>query len=79
MFGIRDVALAVGTLTSSGTARRTWLQIGIVCDAVDAVAATMAARDGGLSGRSAVACIALPLIGIGDGVASLVVENSADP
>ena len=71
MFGIRDVALAVGALTSTGTARRMWLQIGIVCDAVDAVAAVIAARDGGFSTTSAVVGTALPLLGIGFGVASI--------
>jgi hypothetical protein len=77
MFGIRDVVLAVGALTSTGTARRMWLQTGIVCDAVDAVAAIIAARDGGFSRPSAVVGTALPLLGIGFGVASIM-NNSAE-
>lgn len=82
MFGIRDVALAVGALTSTGTARRMWLQIGIVCDAVDAVAAVIATRDGGFSTPSAVVGTALPLLGIGFGIASLMdhrAEASTQP
>ena len=82
MFGIRDLALAVGALTSTGTARRVWLQIGIVCDAVDAVAAFIAARDGGFSTPSTIVGTGLPLLGIGFGVASMMAngaEASAQP
>ncbi|MDQ6916089.1 MAG: hypothetical protein M3155_09820, partial [Actinomycetota bacterium] len=41
IFGVRDLALGVGTLTSTGRARRTWLGAGVACDVAD-VAATVA-------------------------------------
>src|SRR5947207_11592712 len=33
LFGIRDIALGVGTLSTTGEARRQWLTLGVVCDA----------------------------------------------
>ncbi|HUB37155.1 MAG TPA: hypothetical protein VL972_10055 [Solirubrobacteraceae bacterium] len=38
LFGARDVALAVGALTSEGQARRQWLVAGLACDLADAAA-----------------------------------------
>ena len=46
LFGIRDVALAVGTLQSTGEAQRQWLQLGVVCDAADTLAAVAGRRGG---------------------------------
>ena len=46
LFGVRDIALAVGTMQSSGEARRQWLQLGVVCDSADAAAAVLGKRAG---------------------------------
>jgi hypothetical protein len=46
LFGIRDVALAWGTLSSSGSAQRQWLVAGLACDAADAVAGIVGGRAG---------------------------------
>lgn len=66
LFGVRDVALAVGTNQTTGPSRRVWWQIGIACDVLDAVAAYLGARNGSLSkftaltaGGTAVAAAAL--------------------
>lgn len=66
LFGIRDVALGVGALRSSGEARERWLQIGVLCDAADTAAAALGQRGGYLStptallvGAPAVAATAL--------------------
>ena len=38
LFGIRDVALAVGALTSEGDTQAQWLRAGLGCDVADAFA-----------------------------------------
>jgi Domain of unknown function (DUF4267) len=76
LFGARDVALGIGTLQATGEARRQWLQVGILVDAADAVAALAAGRAGyvspvmGLLFAPAVAAAALAAVALrGDGVA----------
>jgi disulfide bond formation protein DsbB len=49
LFGARDAALGIGTLTAHGEARRSWLLAGIACDAADAAAAALGGRAGSLS------------------------------
>ncbi len=46
LFGVRDVALAWGTFTSEGEARRQWLFAGIACDLADAAAGVIGTRSG---------------------------------
>lgn len=46
LFGARDVALAWGTFSSEGDARRQWLLAGLACDAADALAGLAGARSG---------------------------------
>lgn len=54
LFGIRDLALGVGLLQSSGEARRMWLQLGVLCDGADVAAAGLGGREGYLSTSTAV-------------------------
>jgi hypothetical protein len=80
LFGVRDLALAGGTLQSAGEARRTWLVAGLACDVADAAAALLGQRAGYLSSPTAamlaapalaaVALGAVALSGEGDGPAS---------
>jgi hypothetical protein len=49
LFGVRDAALGVGLLTTTGEARKQWLKIGIACDAADLVAGVAGGRAGYLS------------------------------
>ena len=49
LFGVRDVALAAGTLASEGRARRSWLVAGLACDVADTAAALLGRRGGYLS------------------------------
>ncbi len=67
LFGIRDVALGVGLLASSGSARQLWWQTGVMCDLADAGAAGLALRDGTLPAHAAVmsGVIALAAAGLG--------------
>ena len=71
LFAIRDLALAVGTLTSDGDARRHWLALGMLCDAGDAVSAYLSGRDGSLPTPAAVLTGATALSAVGMGVAAL--------
>jgi hypothetical protein len=74
LFGVRDIALGVGALASTGEARRSWVLIGIGVDATDAVSAGLAGRDGSVSGVTAlklaapaVAAVALGAVAHGAG------------
>ena len=53
LFGARDVALAVGVVTTEGSARRSWLALGLFCDALDFLAAGFAHRDGSMRPQAA--------------------------
>lgn len=53
LFGVRDIALGLGTLQSSGEARQRWLQLGVLCDAADTAAAELGRRAGYLSAPTA--------------------------
>ncbi len=46
LFGIRDVALAWGALSTTGSAQRQWLVAGLACDAADTVAGIAGGRAG---------------------------------
>jgi hypothetical protein len=46
LFGIRDVALAWGTLGSEGDTQRQWLIAGLACDVADTVAGVAGGRGG---------------------------------
>ncbi len=71
LFGARDVALAGGTLASSGAERRTWLVAGVACDAADAAAALLGHRAGYLSGSTAAMLAAPALAAIALGAVAL--------
>ncbi|MEP6952781.1 MAG: hypothetical protein ABI950_01820 [Solirubrobacteraceae bacterium] len=53
LFGARDVALAIGAVTTEGDAQRRWLTLGLFCDALDLVAAGLARRDGSMRPQAA--------------------------
>jgi hypothetical protein len=71
LFGIRDVALAIGTLTTSGESRRRWLALGVLCDAADAAAGVLAGRGGYLPKVPTVLVTATALVAAGLGAAAL--------
>lgn len=71
LFGIRDIALAVGTTASSGEDRARWLQIGIVCDLADAAAGALAGRDGSLPRFASVLVTGTAVSAAAMGVAAL--------
>jgi hypothetical protein len=46
LFGVRDIALAWGTLGSEGDTQRQWLMAGLACDAADTLAGIAGGRGG---------------------------------
>lgn len=54
LFGIRDVALAVAALQTTGEAQRTVVQVGLMCDVADTAAAALGRRAGYLPTPTAV-------------------------
>jgi hypothetical protein len=76
LFGVRDVALAVGTTQTTGPSRRVWWQIGIACDLADAVAAVLGKRNGSLSTLTAVAAGGTALAAAGLGVAAMQADDA---
>ena len=71
LFGVRDVALAAGTLGSEGEAQDRWLRAGLGCDIADAAAGIAAWRAGYLSTFSSVLVTAAALNGVVLGVVAL--------
>ena len=74
MFGVRDLVIGAGALTTSGDERRRWLQAAVVADAADAVAALLGHRGGYLStsgammvGGTAAAATIAGVIALSDG------------
>lgn len=72
LFGVRDIALAVGLLAAPAGQRKLWLQIGAACDAVDVLSAAAETRAGRvptmtgvLGGAAAVAATAMGLQALG--------------
>ena len=71
LFGIRDIALGVGTLSTTGEARRQWLTLGVMCDAADAAAGIFAGRAGYLPKVPTVLVTGVALVAAGMGLAAL--------
>jgi len=78
LFGVRDVALGVGTLMAKGSARRTWLQMGLACDTADAAAAGIGHRDGYLDAQTAVMLAAPAVAAVAMGAAALGIGDDSD-
>jgi hypothetical protein len=71
LFGVRDVALAVGLSASNGPERAQWLRLGIACDLADAVAGLLAGRRGELPKPATVLVTATALSAAALGAAAL--------
>ena len=62
LFGIRDVALAIGPLRANKKAQDNWIELGILCDVADTVSAFLGGGKGYLS-PTTTAMVAAPAIG----------------
>jgi hypothetical protein len=66
LFGIRDVAVGIGQLSSNGDGGALWWQLGVVCDLGDALAALLFIKAGGSKRAGAMAALtALGAAGMG--------------
>jgi hypothetical protein len=71
LFGVRDVALAVGLRSTNGPERGQWLRLGIACDLADAAAGLLAGRSGELPAVATVLVTGTALAAAGLGVAAM--------
>jgi hypothetical protein len=71
LFGARDVALAYGTMNTSGEDQNRWLVAALGCDIADAAAGVAAWRAGYLSTLSSVLVTAAALNGVALGLVAL--------
>jgi hypothetical protein len=71
LFGVRDAALGVAQMQSTGETRRLAWQLGIAVDAADAAAALLAARRGALPKPAALMAGTVALGAVAMGVAAL--------
>lgn len=62
LFGVRDAALGVGLISTTGDARRLWWKVGIACDLADAAAGVVSGANGQLPASTRVRAV---LIGAG--------------
>lgn len=76
LFGVRDIALAIGTAQTTGPSRRVWWQIGIACDLADAVAAYLGGRNGTLSKATVVLAGGTAIAAAGLGVAAMQADDA---
>jgi hypothetical protein len=79
LFGVRDLALGVGALTSTGESRRRWLTLALACDAADAAAGVFAGRAGYLGKLPTAVVTAAALAGVAMGVAALAGDDAPTP
>ena len=71
LFGVRDIAIGIGTVSSQGAQRRSWARFGLACDIADGAAAALSAKQGDLPRAGAVALVAVPAAAVGFGVWAL--------
>ncbi|MFB1296664.1 DUF4267 domain-containing protein [Mycobacterium sp. pW049] len=65
LFGVRDVLVGLGTVTSSGPTRRTWARVGLLCDVADGAAGALGRDD--VKPVSAAAMIGVPAAAVAFG------------
>ena len=71
LFGVRDAALAIGTLTSDGDAQIQWLRAGMGCDVADALAGLAGWRAGYLPTPAAALVTATAVAAAAQGAVAL--------
>jgi len=76
LFAVRDAALGVGLLATTGDSRRLWWQLGIACDLFDAAAGVLGGRNGSLSKFSATSATTVALAAAAMGAAALAADDT---
>lgn len=77
LFAVRDAALAVGAVQSSGEAQRQWLRMGVAVDVIDVFAALASHRRGELEGVGTAAAVGFALAAAGLGAAALAGDSAS--
>jgi len=72
LFGVREIALGVATLMSSGRTRTGMVGLGILVDAADGATGYLAMQDGTVSRRTATALMGPAVGGVASGLVALV-------
>src|SRR4051812_2938524 len=77
LFGVRDLTLGLGLLSSRGRARRVWWRLGLLCDVGDTAAGMIGLRRGELpgGGRGRLVFVRAGAIGASLGVAALLLHD----
>ena len=76
LFGARDIALGIGALTTTGATRRSWLQLGLLCDALDVGASYLGGRNGSLPKSAAVMTGVVAAAAVAMGAVALAGESA---
>ena len=71
LFGVRDIALGYGALSTEGEAQERWLKVGLGCDLADAAAGFAAWRGGYMSAFSSLLVTGAALHGASLGLKAL--------
>ena len=69
LFGVRDVVVGLGTVTSRGSRRRVWAGVGLACDVADGAAGVLGRDD--VKPVSAAAMVGVPAAAVGFGAWAL--------
>ncbi|MGO4443107.1 hypothetical protein AB4Z42_07085 [Mycobacterium sp. 2YAF39] len=71
LFGVRDVAIGLGTLLSSGAQRRAFVTAGLACDVGDGAAGAVAMSRGDFTRSTAGAPVTVPVLAVALGAWTL--------
>ena len=69
LFGVRDVLIGLGTVTSTGRRRRTWAGVGLACDVADGAAGALGRND--VPRNTAAAMVGVPAAAVAFGAWAL--------
>jgi Domain of unknown function (DUF4267) len=69
LFGVRDVLVGLGTVSSTGPRRRTWARVGLACDVADGAAGALGRGD--VNRISAAAMVGVPAVAVAFGAWAL--------
>jgi hypothetical protein len=77
LFGVRDIALAYGLATATGSERAVWLRVGLACDLADAAAGVLGRRSGALPKLATVLVTGTAIGAAGLGVAAMLGDDDS--
>jgi Domain of unknown function (DUF4267) len=71
LFGVREIAIGLATVTASGSARRNLVIAGVLVDAADAATGYLGMKDGTISKKTALTLIGPAVGAVASGLAGL--------